>query len=533
MGTVAMLLVACTATAELQNISIGGEIRIRARDWHNVYDTTNPNGLSDPRIPAFLLPNRPIGPFGTVSRYGFYDRGNERDYVEQKTTIDIEADFTDNIRAEVLFESYDQWGTGFRSNYLTGADTSDLGTSDVALSQSFIEIEEMWDKPIVVRIGRQAIGLDKRWLLSEYIGGTITMPFDGVRVMYLGDQWEIDGWATKLVETGTAEEDGDVDFYGAHATLKIPLDMSMTAYWYFVRDARKLNDTNGTAFLEWIEDAAGRDDYDPTELHTLGTRIQGDIMSWDFDLEAAYQFGDVDAIGSGFRASDSAYGDDHAKASAWGFDLEAGRTFKSIPLEPRIFIGGAWLSGEDNRNVDFVDWLNPFERPDASVSFSRLFSGYVYSWTLDVGQDLTNFKQVRIGAEASLTDAIVAHLLVSHYWVDEPFESPLFVNAGRFQIPVAPNLSFLSKPGSDDVGTTAFLWFRYTYSENWWISAGAEYLFAGEALEDGSFMHRHGLEFTGGLDDEDAMYFFIDSGIKFGGKRRSVDMHQVEYRTKK
>ncbi|MCC6796260.1 MAG: hypothetical protein IT366_14155 [Candidatus Hydrogenedentes bacterium] len=82
-------------------------------------------------------------------------------------------------------------------------------------------------------------------------------------------------------------------------------------------------------------------------------------------------------------------------------------------------------------------------------------------------------------------------------------------------------------------GTTALLWFKYNYSEDLWFSVGLEWLFAGDGLEDGSFLHRNRMEMTGGIDSDDAQYLFLDMGLKFGGPSRGVDIHQFEYRTKK
>ncbi|MBX7256824.1 MAG: alginate export family protein [Candidatus Hydrogenedentes bacterium] len=521
------------AQAELQNVTVGGEIRLRARYWHNVYDDTLPGGLSLDRVPTFFLPRRPIGLGGTRSRYIFDERVTDREIVEQKTLLNVNADFTNHVNATIVVESFDLWGDDFRSDYITGADFRANTGTDVEITQSFIDVENLFDTPLTLRIGRQPLAIDKRWLVSDYISGTLAITFDGVRLMYHGDLWEIDAWATKLAEGGVGEQDGDVDFYGAHATFK-PFDwLNATAYYFLVRDGRSLNDTNASAPVEWFEDFFGRDNYDPTYLHTIGTRLRGEAMGWDYDIEAAYQFGEMDAVGSRFVPNGFAYGDDSARMDAWGVDVEVGHTFENIFMKPRVKVGGAWMSGEDNREVDFLDWINPIDRPDSSMSFNRLFSGTVYSWTLDVGQDMSNFKHIRVGAETQLTESVTASITATKWWVDEPFEMPAMWKVGRFRVPLAPALSFLSEEGSDDIGTTVLLWLRYNYSEDFYIALGVEHLFTGDALEDGSFLHRNGLEFTGGLNGDDGTYFVIDSGIKFGGPGRAVDLHQIEYRTKK
>ena len=89
---------AASAGAELQNVTVGGEIRIRPRYWHNVY-SNDINGPQQIRIPAGFLPARAIGPWGANSRYRFDDSGSDLDFVEQRNRLYIDADFTDEVGA--------------------------------------------------------------------------------------------------------------------------------------------------------------------------------------------------------------------------------------------------------------------------------------------------------------------------------------------------------------------------------------------------------------------------------------------------
>jgi hypothetical protein len=44
---------------------------------------------------------------------------------------------------------------------------------------------------------------------------------------------------------------------------------------------------------------------------------------------------------------------------------------------------------------------------------------------------------------------------------------------------------------------------------------GWEHLFSGQALEDGNFLHKNGMEYSGGTDSKDADYVYVDTGIRF------------------
>ena len=499
--------------AELQNVDVGGEVRVRARYWSNTYET-GINGPGEIRIPNFYVPKRPIGPFGLVSRYDWDDKDNNLDFVEQRTRLNVDADFTNEVKAFIELEAYELWGRDFRSNYITGADAAAVSTNDVEVYQAYIETNDTFGAPLRLRIGRQELKLGKGWLVDDITTALIGRSFDGVRATYSLETVDIDAWFSKLNENGASEEDGDIDFYGIYATCDAVEWLNASVYWMYIRDARSFNDTNFVAPIEWLEDAFDLDDYDPTNMHTVGARLFGGISGFDYDLEMAYQFGDASAAGFGFKPTGFLYGDDDAEFDAWAADVEVGYTIE-MAWNPRVYIGGAFFEGEDNRDLSFVDWLNPFYRADSSVSFNRLFPGKPYSFILEIGQDMSNFWQLRGGVTAHPTEAITAGLQLALYGVDETFDAPVTFTVGQFKVPVAPALSFWTEESGDDIGTTAHLFVNYQYSEDLYFKAGWEHLFTGDGLEDGNFIHRYGLEFSGGTDDDDADYYYLETGLKF------------------
>lgn len=510
--SVLVLMLLCGSVyAELQKVTVGGQIRIRGRVWSD----TLSNGAGGPateRIPMFLLPERPIGPFGTFSRYDWDDRNHNLEYYEEKTRLNVRAFFTDDVSAFIELDSFDQWGTDFRSNYVTGADASANSINDIEILHSYIEMNKIYDLPLRLRVGRYDLKLGKGWLVNDLITACLSMSHDGMRLTYDTDVWTIDAWTSKINEAFAVEEDGDTDFYGVYATYK-PLEaLDISAYWMWMRDARSQNDTNGTWLPEAIEDVIGWDDYDTSSLHTLGVRAFGKSGKVDYDLELAYQFGEADVVGAGFKVN--GYGDDGAEYDAWAGDLEVGYSFDA-PWSPRVFAGAAYFSGEDNRDISFAEWLNPFDRPEASVSFNRLFSGIGYAWTWDVFQNSSNFYQFRAGVTGKPTDKLAVTGQVAYQQVVEPFDIPRSVHFGDWRIPVWSELSFWTEESSKDMGWYTYIWGQYNYSEDVFVRAGWEHLFTGEGLNDGSFTSGHGLEFSGGTDGDDADYYFVDLGLNF------------------
>lgn len=512
LGLLVAILMPMSAMAELQNVTVSGEIRIRPRLWHNVY-SNDINGPRELRLAPGFTPGRSIGPFGVASRYRLNESGEDLKFVEQRTRLGVDADFTNQVRAFIEFEYYDRWGRDFRSAYVTGADVARANNGDVQMYQSYIEARELFGYPLRLRVGRQEMKLGKGWLVHDISTAIIGRSWDMARLTYTPENFEIDMWISKLAENSAIEQDGDVDFYGIYATYTGFDAVNLSAYWMLIRDSRSINDTNFIAPVEWIEDAIGVDDYDATNLHTIGLRAFGESGALDYDLELAYQFGDADSVGSLFRPF-GVYGDDDAEFDAIAADLEVGYSF-DVKYSPRVYVGAAYFEGEDNRDLSFVDWLSPFDKPEASVSFNRLFPAKPYSLVLEIGQDMSNFWQIRTGLSLQLTDAVSAGLKIAYMEVDEPFDMPRNFSLGGYRVPIAPALSFWTEESDTQMGWSTLLTARYQYSPDLSFGIAWEHLFTGQGFEDGSFLHRNGLEFSGSSGDDDADYIHADIQIKF------------------
>ena len=352
------LLVACTGTAlaELQNVQVGGEIRIRGNYITNGLVRNTLLGIPEVRWPAAFLTGRAIGGpgaaggyngLGVVSPVKWYDsNGGNFGFVEHRTRLNLKADFTGNVNAFIELDSYDIWGEDFRSDYVTGGDFAPNTSEDVEIYQSYVEAENMFDLPLRLRLGRQELSFGSEWLVGpkEFVYFFYGRSFDAARLTYKTDSFSVDAFAAELAEGGPFEEDEDVWFYGLYSTCTAVENHTFDLYWFWVRDARSVSDTNLTWFGEWMEDVFGVDDYDPTNLHTVGFRAAGLVGAFDYEAELAYQFGDADQVGTTFKPF--LYGDDEAEFDAWGGHFDIGYTF-DVPWMPRP-IGGAILAGEDN-----------------------------------------------------------------------------------------------------------------------------------------------------------------------------------------
>ena len=522
---IAAMLVAIPASAELQNVTIDGSIQIRG-NWYSGYPgVSGAAGVTAGaafgsgailRWPGAFLPARPIGTPGNAifSAFSYDEDEPSLDWYEQRTRLGFTADFTNDVSAYIEFDYYSIWGSDFRSNYITGADGPRNNTSDVQLYQSYIEAREMWGYPLQLRIGRQEMTLGSGWLIgtNDTAAGFWGLSFDAIRLDYATDVFSVTAFASKLAENSSIEQDEDVDLYGIYGSYFGFEDITIDAYWLFLRDARSLNDTNFIAPVEWLEDAFGIDDYDPTTVHTFGLRGAGTYGAFDFEAEVAYQTGDVGQYGFTFKPF-GVYGDDDLDMDEWGMNLEVGYTF-DMQYTPRVYLGFAYFGGEDERDISFFEWLNPFDQPSGSTAFHRLFSNWEYSEFIE-NTDLSNVWILRGGVSFSPTETVDVLVALSYFEAVDEFDQPVSFNLGGYRVPIAPALSFWTEENDSELGWEAGIYVTYNYSEDLVFEVGWAHLFVGDGLENGHFINANGFAFNEGSDDEDADYLYFQTKIAF------------------
>lgn len=519
-AALAVCFVAFGAAAELQNVEVGGRIRIRGSYWHNTFNPGRRTArvLPQTRWPSFFLPFRAIGDVAggqnAASYYAWDSRQPDYRLVEQRTRVNVSADFTNDAGALIEFDSFEVWGEDFRSNYVTGADNRAATADDIEVYQAYIEMRELFGLPLMARVGRQELVVSDGWLVgnNDAIPEFSGLSFDAVMLEFHSEALRLSGFCAKLSEAGATEEDGDVDLYGLYGKLAAAEWAGIEAYWVWLRDGRSVNDTNFIAPLEWVEDLANLDDYDVTNIHTLAVRLSGAAGGLDYDVHGAYQFGEADSVGALF--SPFLYGDDGARFGQWAGDVEIGYTLE-LAWSPRVYAGGAWFGGEDHRDVPLEAWLNPFRRSRASVSFNRLFSNVSYSPLFDEIAQLSNFWSGWCGVDCSPTERLELGLRAAYFEVIDAFDRPAHVRAWGFIVPVAPALPFWTTPSGKRAGWETGLRAVYSYSGELRFEAGWSHLFTGPALEDGNYIDANGLGFNGGTGREDADYFYVETTISF------------------
>jgi hypothetical protein len=418
-------LAANAAWAELQNVEVTGNLRIRGS-------------------------------------YYRYDSLPSQSFVEQRTRLGVKADFTNDVSAFVEFDSWNAWGDGFRSNYLTGIDNR--GGADVDLYQGYIEARNLWGTPLTLRVGRQELKFGDQFLVgvndaSSYFRG---LSFDAIRLTYKTDQFSVDAVASKLAETFNNFGKGDTDFYAVYGSYTGIEDTTLDAYWMYVRDDGALLPTgNGV------------------NIHNVGLRGAGKIASFDYRAEVVYQFGSVDDLPS---ACPVGFGEAKTKYDSFGACAAAGYTFDTV-WSPHPFITACYLGGgEPDRSI----WSN-----DRTLPFNRMFSNCEFSEFIE-STDLSNMIYAAVGLDLVPTECLKLQLLGGHFSA---------VKAG----PVT---------NSKNLGWEAAVYGSYQYSADLVFRAGYIHFFGEKALED-AYIASNGLTQWGGEENDQYDYMFLETEVSF------------------
>ena len=181
------------------------------------------------------------------------------------------------------------------------------------------------------RVGRQELLLGSQRLVSPLDWGNTRRTFDGFRLMYSGDNWDVDGFYTNPAKRIAANverwdsADSLEDFFGVYATRK-GLDIGVVDAYYIGHT----NDNPGTEF----------------DYHTMGSRVAGG-KDWLYEVEGGVQFGNE------FGGESEASG---LMAAGLGRKLAIG------DWTPTVWAWYDWAGGDDNgigRNNNGFDHAFP------------------------------------------------------------------------------------------------------------------------------------------------------------------------------
>ncbi len=220
--------------------------------------------------------------------------------------------FTDHVRAFAQLQSHWAFGDGSAPSGGSQFGPLEFGatSTDVDLHQAWVEIGHLFGAPeFSMKVGRQEVVLGNQFQFgnSEWYSG---WTFDGYRVEWDSENFRLTGLGLKLgsndadvnqLHTALSPHDDD-ELYALYFTLKSIKDHTLDLYWIYMNGHGGATGGSGTSTgsLGTPVGGAGFAFGDTAYFHTVGARFAGkcDVADGlDYNLEAAFQFGDANGTG--------------------------------------------------------------------------------------------------------------------------------------------------------------------------------------------------------------------------------------------
>lgn len=232
--------------------------------------------------------------------------GNSDDFLLHRIRLYMNTEIGDNIRvfAETLHAD---------SNY-EEFNPRPIEENSWDVQNLFIDLKlfDNGTRKLVARAGRQEISLGAQRYVSPLDWANTRRTFDGGRLLYTGEKWNIDGfWLAPTIRDfdDFDESNENVALYGVYGTNKTLANGTLDLYW-----------------LAFDNDLAG------FAYDSIGGRYNGTLGGLLFETEGAYQFGS------------NSDGSDH---EAGFFMAGLGKKFADAACSPTSWVYIDWASGSD------------------------------------------------------------------------------------------------------------------------------------------------------------------------------------------
>jgi hypothetical protein len=206
---------------------------------------------------------------------------------------------------------------------------------ELDLHQAFLDLKFNFggDGFFVFRPGRQELSYGSQRIISVREGPNVRQSFDGFRALVRTGGIQVDGFATKPVETNRYVFDDGPDnnraLWGVYSIFPLAVihkgNIDLYYVGYYNRESRF--------------DRAGAHE----TRHSIGARLWRIARPLDYNFEFIYQWG---SFGSG-------------DIRAWTAASDTGYTFDSLPLHPRLGVKADITSGDRDPNNPDLQTFNP------------------------------------------------------------------------------------------------------------------------------------------------------------------------------
>jgi hypothetical protein len=186
---------------------------------------------------------------------------------------------------------------------------------------------------LTARLGRQELEYGSGRLIDVRDGPTLRLSFDAARLLLRRGDLQLDGWWGKPVRDRAGVFDDDPDparsFWGLYAVHPLPLLPQGNIDLYYLGFENK--------------DAVYAQGPGDELRHSVGTRLWGRPLPWEYNLEYVWQFG---RFGPG-------------NIEAWSAAHAVRYNFSDRPLKPRLGLRFDLASGDNNPATANLQTFNP------------------------------------------------------------------------------------------------------------------------------------------------------------------------------
>lgn len=231
---------------------------------------------------------------------------------------------------------FGQLQSGFETG-LIGGPRPDVDVDRFDAHQAFLDLVRRWGEEetnsLTLRPGRQEMSYGSGRLVDVREGANLRRSFDAARMLLKAGDWQVDGFWSKPVRNRPDVFDNDpnpqVSLWGIYAVhpLAVLPDGHTDLYYLGFENKQATYDQGKGGELR----------------HSLGTRIWGRPMPWEYNLEYVAQFG---RFGSG-------------DIQAWTAANAVRYNFDKRPLRPRFGVRFDVASGDRNPRSPNLQTFNP------------------------------------------------------------------------------------------------------------------------------------------------------------------------------
>ena len=259
-------------------------------------------------------------------------------------------------------------------------------------NQGYVIVGNAKEFPVLVKVGRQELNYGDQRLVGSSDWNNIGRVWDAAKVRYENQDIWVDGFVANLViprANDFNDHNSHEYFSGVYASTKTLIPRQETQL-YFLAD-------NADAESASIQ-GTGVNGSTPRDIYTVGARVHstpGEWSGWDYEMEAAGQFGNFAMTATGPRLNDTAY----------AFHTGGGYTWTEVWGAPRVGLAYNQASGDDNptdgKHTTFVNLFPTNHR----------FYGYMdfFSWQ--------NMRNPHLAASVAPAKSTTVTLDYNAFWL--------------------------------------------------------------------------------------------------------------------